>query len=159
LIGILVREDGKEKYIPFVAHKVKDEGKMFKAFLKEIDKHDDFVVYHWHNYEKMHIKQLMERHGVSAKLRKKLDASMIDLFKIATKAVAYPTYGNGLKEVAKFMGFKWEHEDIDALDAIAYYWEYAQDNKKFKKVFDKIVDYNRNDCEATRVVKDWLGKV
>ncbi|MBU4503060.1 MAG: TM0106 family RecB-like putative nuclease [Nanoarchaeota archaeon] len=160
LIGITVRKNGKDKYTPFIAHNFNEEKKMFREFLDELDKYKEgeFIIYHWHNYEKTHIKKLMERHNIGKSHKEKIEKSMIDLYKVATKSIAFPTYGNGLKEIARFIGYDWEHEEIDALEAIAYYYEYVNDPKKYKEIFDKIIDYNRNDCEATMWIKDWLAK-
>ena len=81
---------------------------------------------------------------------------MIDLHKVGTRAFVFPTYSNGLKDIADYLGFKWRHNDINALDAIAYYFKYQKDPKDWRNKMQAIVDYNEDDCVATRLVKDWL---
>lgn len=76
-----------------------------------------------------------------------------------SKSVVPPTYGNKLKEVASYLGFEWRHEDVDALESVAMYFEYANDNEAYEDKLKLILDYNEDDCRATKVVKDWLSKL
>jgi uncharacterized protein len=156
LIGTLIHKDGKEEYKPFIAHRLEDEEAMFREFIQFMRTQQDYVVYHWHNYERWHIKTLGEKHGLEEEVERLLLPHMIDLHKMATKAYVFPTYSNGLKDVADYLGFKWRHDDINALDAIAYYLKYQNDPNGYKAKLQAIVDYNEDDCLATRVVKDWL---
>lgn len=156
LIGTLIRKDGREEYKSFIAHRLEDEGAMFRGFMEFMRTQHDYVIYHWHNYEHWHIKKLGERHRLEREVEGLLLPHMIDLHKMATRAFVFPTYGNGLKDVAGYLGFKWRHDDINALDAIAYYLKYQDDPGRFKDKMQAILDYNEDDCTATRVVKDWL---
>ena len=158
LIGILVREKNKSKYIPFIAEEIDKEYKMWKEFLNFLKTKKDWVIYHWHNYEKKHIKQLIERHGCPQQLQKKMMGDqMIDLFKVATSCVAFPTYSNSLKDIGPFCGFKWRQKDVDAMESIALYLKFLE--TKDKKKLQKVIDYNEDDCIATMVIKDWLAKI
>ena len=156
LIGILIRKNGTENYRPFTAHRLQDEGSMFREFMAFMHKQEDYVIYHWHNYERWHIKQLGERYGLTVEVETLLLPYMIDLHKVGTRAFVFPTYSNGLKDIADYLGFKWRHNDINALDAIAYYFKYQKDPKDWRNKMQAIVDYNEDDCVATRLVKDWL---
>jgi len=75
---------------------------------------------------------------------------------MATKAFAFPTYTNGLKDVAAFLCFRWRHGDMNALDAIAYYLKYQSDPEMYQDKIQAIIDYNEDDCRATKGIKDWL---
>jgi len=156
LIGILIRKDGREEYKPFIAHRLEDEGTMFREFMEFMRAQRDYAIYHWHNYEHWHIKKLGERHDLEHEVEGLLFPHMIDLHKMATRAYVFPTYGNGLKDVAGYLDFKWRHDDVNALDAIAYYLKYQDNPGGFEDEIQAIVDYNEDDCMATRVVRDWL---
>jgi uncharacterized protein len=156
LIGILTRKDGEETYRPLIAHRLQDEGEMFRTFLRFMRSQIDYVIYHWHHYERWHIKQLGERYGFVDEVASLLFPHMIDLHKVATRAFVFPTYRNGLKDIAGFLGFKWRHKDMNALDAIAYYLRYQEDPEGLQEEMQAIVAYNEDDCIATRIVKDWL---
>jgi len=156
LIGVLTRKDKSEEYTPFVARKLDKEGEMFQQFIKWLLTQDDFIVYHWHNYERTHLEKLSERYGLSGETREVLFGNMRDLYRDAVSCFAFPTYGNGLKEVANYIGYKWKHADVNALESIAMYLQYIEDPDKNKDKIKKVIDYNEDDCRATMVVKDWL---
>ncbi len=44
------------------------------------------------------------------------------------------------------------------MSSINLYQKYLDDPKLNRDGLDLILDYNRDDCVATRVVKDWLCK-
>jgi uncharacterized protein len=156
LIGVVICKDGKDEYHSFVAHRMRDEEKMFRDFMSFMKTQNNYVIYHWHNYEHWHIKRLAERYNLTKEVETSVLPHMVDLHRIATKAFAFPTYTNGLKDVAAFLSFKWRHEDINALDAIAYYLKYQADPETYRGKIQAIIDYNEDDCRATKQIKDWL---
>jgi uncharacterized protein len=158
LIGALIRRDGVEEYRPFFARSPRDEGAMFREFMRFIRSQYDYVIYHWHHYERIHIRKLGERYGLSEEVEEFILPHLIDLHKLATNAYAFPTYTNGLKDVAAFLKFRWRHDDINALDAIVYYLRYQEDPEGYRAKVDAIIDYNEDDCIATRMIKDWLDQ-
>jgi uncharacterized protein len=158
LIGVLVRDQKNVDYIPFIAHEVDKEQQMFQQFIKWLSKQKNFIIYHWHHYEKVHLENLADQYEISDRMYNLLFENMRDLYKDATNCFAFPTYGNGLKDVAKYMGYRWKHADVDALESIALYLEYIEDPKGNKGSLEKILDYNEDDCRATMLVKDWMEK-
>jgi predicted RecB family nuclease len=64
-----------------------------------------------------------------------------DLYKDAVSCFAFPTYGNGLKEIAKFMGYGWRHKDVNAMESIAIYFQYVKDPENNAKQLQKVIDY------------------
>jgi uncharacterized protein len=158
LIGVIVHTGGRDEYHAFIAHKIEDEGKMFCDFMSFLKEHSNYVIYHWHNYEHWHMKRLAERHNLVEEANTSVLSHMLDLHRIATKAFAFPTYTNGLKDIASFLGFKWRHIDINALDAIAYYLKYQTDQDGYQEKIQAVIDYNEDDCRATKTIKDWLAE-
>ncbi len=159
LIGVLIRVDSKEKYLPFVSQDLDHEKEMLVEFLEFVKKQQDYVIYHYHHYERVHLDKMMEKYEIDEKTRHLVFDNMIDIHKIATDSVYFPTYGTGLKPVAKFLGFSWRHKGVDATESIAMYLDYVANPKENKNKLDPILDYNEDDCIATRVVKDWLDGI
>ena len=155
LIGALVRADGKEEYVPFIAEG-KDEAGMLRGFMDFMEKQQDYVIYHWHHYEKTHLRMLMDQHGMDGRRFLEPDV-MIDLSPVATNAFAFPTHGNSIKDVAKWLGFRWRQANVGATSSIGLYLEYAEDPDANRDKMQMVLDYNEDDCIATRVVKDWLA--
>ncbi len=113
------------------------------------------MIYHWHNYERVHIQRLIDRYSL-AKEAEPILGSMRDLYKDAVANYAFPTYGNGLKEIAAYIGYKWKHADVNAMESIAMYFEYVKDPAANREKMEKVIDYNKDDCVATKLIKDWL---
>ena len=161
LIGILVRADSKENYIPFTAKDAKEdaEKEMLLEFLKFIKKQSNYVIYHYGSYERTHLKTMMKKYEIDEATEKTVLDYLIDVHKVATNSVAFPTFGNGLKAIAAYMGFEWRHKDVSATESIAMYLDYVDDPEEGKVKLQKIIDYNEDDCIATRVIKDWLVSI
>ena len=158
LIGILVRVDSKENYIPFTAKEAKEdaEKEMLLEFLEFIKKQSDYVIYHYAPYERTHLKTMMKNYEIDEATKKTVLDYLIDVHKVATDSVAFPTFGNGLKKIAAYMGFEWRHKDVSATESIAMYLDYVNNSEGNEIKLQKIIDYNEDDCIATRVIKDWL---
>jgi len=158
LIGILVRVDSKENYISFTAKEAKEdaEKEMLLEFLEFIKKQNDYVIYHYAPYEKTHLTTMMEKYEIDEATKKTVLDYLIDVHKVARNSVAFPTYGNGLKQIAPYIGFSWRHKDVSATESISMYLDYVDNSEEGKVKFQKIIDYNEDDCIATRVIKDWL---
>ncbi|MFC1939458.1 TM0106 family RecB-like putative nuclease [Chloroflexota bacterium] len=156
LIGVVIREGDQEEYTPYVANSLDGEGEMFQRFMNWLLKQDDFIIYHWHSYEKTHLERLAERHGISDEARELLFGNLRDLYRDSVSCFAFPTYSNGLKDVAKYMGYNWRHADVNALESIALYFQYTENPNDNKDKIQKVINYNEDDCRATMIVKDWL---
>ena len=158
LIGTLVRRDGAEEYVPFVARSADGEEEMLLQFLDFMGGQEDYAVYHWHHYERTHLAKMISRYGAGGRVAGELLSKevMLDLHRIATGQFVFPVPGSGLKEVARWMGFEWQHADVGALSSITLYQEYVRNPGAHQDKLQMVLDYNRDDCKATAVVKDWL---
>lgn len=156
LIGVLIHEGGGDTFIPFFAEKVSDEETNFREFIAFLKTKNDYIIYHWHNYERHHIKRLAQKYGLTTEVDTLVFPFMCDLHRIATHAFSFPTYTNGLKDIASFLGFSWRHKDINALDAIAYYLKYQTNPECYRDKILAVIEYNEDDCRATQLIKKWL---
>lgn len=154
MIGVLIRTNGTETYRSFIAED-RREGLMLESFLEFMSHQDDYTIYHWGHYERTHLRSMMERQGIRGHHILEPD-TMIDLYAVATESYAFPTYRNGIKHIAQWLNYKWQHDDVNATSAIKTYQRYVKDPVRYKHDMQKVIDYNRDDCMATRVVKDWL---
>ena len=157
LIGAIIRKDGKEEYISFVAKNIDSEGEMVKEFVEFIGKQKDYVLYHWAPYEKTHMTKMMEKYNIPNDEQQLVLSKDIlcDLHPIVTSSYVFPIPGTGLKSIAKWMGYQWKHADVGAMSSIDLYLQYARDPKTNQELLDRVMDYNKDDCVATRIIKDW----
>ena len=79
----------------------------------------------------------------------------VDLYSdIIYKSVDWPLSNYSLKEIASYLGFKWRDESPSGAMSILWYYDYLQ--SKDKKILQRIIDYNEDDCRATMTIKKAL---
>ena len=100
----------------------------------------------------------MEKYGLPAGTMEKFDRLRVDLYRLVEQSSDWPLSSYGIKSIAKFLGFGWTAADASGANSIAWYAEYSQDPEGKKDLLEKILTYNREDCEEMIVLKDWLVK-
>jgi uncharacterized protein len=124
--------------------------------LEWADSLEDPIFYHWHHYEHTHLTKMVERHGVDPELGAVVLDRLEDLSPWATKGYAFPAYGEGLKAIAKCLGFHWEQDDVTGVGSMDLYTNYVQSGSTDQVSKEKIVVYNKDDCFATMHIYDWV---
>jgi uncharacterized protein len=153
LLGILIRTREKTEYIPFVAKKLEDEGKMWKEFLAWMETLEEpYQVIHYAPYEKIRLKVLERRYGGSEALDR-FRENMIDMKQVITHSVVLPLYFYGLKYSAPFFGFKWRGDVKSGGQSVDVFEEYLATQNE--DLLNEIILYNEDDVRATAVLADW----
>lgn len=80
---------------------------MFADFADWVSGFDGVNLYHWHNYEDWRFQRMANAYEVSPAVTSQVLENLVDLHQLATDAFVFPTYGQGLKQVAAYMGFEW----------------------------------------------------
>ncbi len=160
LFGVLIKskkiKSDKAEFKYFLAKDKKDEERMWREFLDYIDSLENFVIYHYSSYERQVFDRLARRYGISLELEDKFKNNTIDLYLMLGNAVVLPLYFYSLKDVAKYLGFKWEAADAGGAESVVWYNEWLE--KGDKKLINKIIKYNEDDVRATLFIKEWLEK-
>ena len=159
LLGVLVKTNAKATYKYFLAggrDGGKEEEKIWREFLNFLEALDDFVIYHYSYYEKEVFDRLAKKYGISLALESKFKDHTIDLHRVAVESMVLPLYFYSLKDIAKYLGFKWRAEDAGGAESVVWYGDWIDSGDK--KILDKILAYNEDDVRATLFVKEWLEK-
>ena len=156
LIGATVRSQGDTTYHPFFAETPDKEEEQLRAFCEFVGTLGDVTIYHWHNYEQNHLSKMMAFYGFKVREQAMILDRLVDLHPIATKAFAFPSYGDTLKGIARALGFEWQQGDIGALETIVLYQQFLDSGSQDKDMASRILIYNEDDCLATMHIKDWL---
>ena len=156
LIGALVCKGDSEEYYSFVAHDNNKEEEMLNEFIDFMKKQKDYTIYHWGAYDRTCFTRMMNRYGISQENKDELLSKQrfFGLHKIITEQFAFPFPGTGLKIMAKERGFEWTHPEVDAMSSTSLYLDYV--TKSDREVLRSVLDYNQEDCRATKKMKDWL---
>ena len=155
LFGLVVREKGREVYRSFVAERPEEEGNAFRACLEYFESLPEATIYHYHHYERSALSRLVERHGVDARRIDSLRTRMVDLNEVVTKSCYLPVPSYSLKTLARYLGFEWSREDSSAVQAVVWFSSWLKSGDR--SYLNRAIEYNADDCRATRVLKDWLS--
>jgi uncharacterized protein len=158
LLGVLVKntENGKSEYKKFMAKDKEDESTMWQKFLDFLVPLEDFVIYHYAYYERQVFDRLTLRYGAPNTLVNKFKENTIDLHLKVVDSVILPLYFYTLKDVAQYLGYKWDDPEAGGAESVVWYNDWL--DKKDDNVLKKIIKYNEDDVRATLLVKEWLEK-
>lgn len=155
LIGALVRSKEGERYHSFFAETPDEEEMQWRDFGELIAATEAPAIYYWAaSAEKAYINKMVARYRTAERIRDTLTAGM-DLYRITSNAYAFPTDGYRLKEIGRYLGYRWQVEDRDGLWAMIAYLDYQA--KRNPRLREEILTYNEDDCRALMHVKDWLA--
>jgi uncharacterized protein len=160
LFGVLVRgvgSDGaaREEYRAFVAERPEEERRAFLELLDFFESMPGATIYHYHHYERSALRQLGERHDVAPGRVAALLDRLRDLNRDLIQSVVLPVYSYSLKAVAKSLGFRWTHPEASAAQSMFWYSSWLKSGER--RFLDWAIEYNEDDCRATRLLKEWLA--
>jgi Transposase IS66 family/RNase_H superfamily len=75
---------------------------------------------------------------------------MVNVLSVVRAHVYFPTYSNGLKDVAGFLGFRWSDPDASGLQSIVWRRRWEQSGEAALK--HALTTYNLDDCAALQAV-------
>jgi len=156
LFGLLVNQKNKLKYHGFIAKKPEEEAKMWYTFIKCIESFPDAPIYHYGWFEREVIHRFSMRYETPESVKHSLEENMIDLLNLIRPAVIFPLSFYSLKDIATYLGFKWQHLEVAGSNSIFYFENYLETHKK--KYLEEILAYNEEDVRATFHLKQWLSK-
>jgi len=128
------------------------EAEIWERFLARIDATEG-PVYHYSGYEKSTINQLCQRYGDDNRAMR-LSNRLVDLLAIISNNLALPLKSYSIKAVAPWLGYQWTGNTQTAADTMIEYANWLRNQNRVH--LDNILVYNKHDCRAMVVIKDWL---
>lgn len=163
LHGVYERGPEGERFLDFTAKDVTQEEEKqawqkFWEYIKSLPK-DDFSVYYYAPHEKSTYRKLQKKYPevISEEELENFfgNPKVIDLYtNIVSKNTDWPVGSYSLKALAQYLGFKWRDETPSGALSIQWFNKYLEN--KDKKILDRILIYNEDDCKATMVLKDGI---
>ncbi len=153
LTGLLVCRGGEAEYESFWADDATGEAAMWSALVERLSAFPDSPVYHYGSYEKKAFVTLAKRHGSGDGFSHRL----VNVASSVYGKVYFPVRSNGLKPLGRFLGTAWTDPQASGLQSLVWRhrWEMTQD-EQFRQ---SLLRYNREDCEAVRLLVDRLDKI
>lgn len=154
LFGVLVVENGTERYHPFLAKTPEEEGKMWGEFVAFVESYHDAPIYHYGWFETDVVQRFAAKFGASEIACEAFSRNMVDLMAVIRATVVFPLTFYSLKDIAAYVGFHWRSADASGANSVLWFEDWIRNGEP--AVLEKILAYNEDDVRATRVVKDWL---
>ena len=84
-------------------------------------------------------------------------ANSINVLSFIFARIYFPTYSNGLKEIARHLGFTWSEKDALGIKTIV--WRNEWEKSREASLRQKLVTYNAEDCEAVACVARFITEL
>jgi predicted RecB family nuclease len=154
LVGLLVCQGDTTGHYAFWADTDPDERHMWQQFVDKVQQYPDAPIYHYGSYEPRAIAQLAKRYHTDAE---SLTKRLVNVNGYIYGKVYFPVRSNGLKDIGHFIGAKWTSPQASGLQSLVWrhHWEQTQD-VTYREI---LVAYNREDCQALKVLTDALSKI
>jgi len=156
LVGVIICQEGNPD-MPFSywADGKEDEDGIFKNVFSLLNQFPEAPIYHYGSYEPTAIKYIGEKgKNIFKKEIKGFENRMVNLLSLFRTHIYPPTFSNGLKEIAKYIGFNWQEQDANGLLSIQ--WRRNWEDTKLDIWKTRLMQYNLDDCRALIKVHDWL---
>jgi predicted RecB family nuclease len=153
LLGVLVVEADSHKMHSFWANLPDQEVQAFDAFLDLLDGREDFVLFHYGSYETRLLRR-MRKVVKRTQLVDHLLTKAVNVLSAIHASVYFPTFSNGLKDVGRYLGCTWTHENASGLQSLVWRARWEQGREQGWK--EKLLTYNAEDCAALRKVADFV---
>ncbi|MDO4910896.1 MAG: TM0106 family RecB-like putative nuclease [Corynebacterium sp.] len=79
----------------------------------------------------------------------------VDVFDMVRKNIR-SFHGMSLKTIARIAGFEWEESDLNGEKSVESFRIATDPENPVESEKARLLRYNRDDCRATQVVRDWL---
>jgi predicted RecB family nuclease len=118
------------------------------------------AVYYYSKYERTIWRKLQEKypHVCAESDLEEFFHKAIDLyFDVVRPHTEWPTRDFSIKSLAKYLGFTWRDTNPSGAASIEWYHRWVESGDPLIK--QRILDYNEDDCRATRVLLDEIRKL
>lgn len=154
-------DNSTECYVYFFAEEPTPaaECDAFAAALDYLATRVDAAIYYYSKYERTIYRKLQQKYPTICTpedVERLFDPHRaIDLYgDVVLKATEWPTRDHSIKTLAKFLGFTWR--DTHPSGAASVEWFDRWCRQRQPEIRQRILDYNEDDCRATRVLLDGI---
>ena len=160
LIGLRYKSRDKCVQHSFWADSPSDEREMWASCFGVLKLLQNPRLFHYGNYETLFLKRMRVRYlhqsGGDGFLDQ-LIASSVNVLSLIYAQVYFPTYSNGLKDVARHLGFEWSESEASGRQALIWraQWETTRD----PTVKRRLIAYNQEDRQAVQRVAEAIANI
>lgn len=164
LHGFVERNGGRtdaEQFHAFFADQptAASEEEAFSAAWKFIQERQPCAIYYYSKYERTLYRKLQAKYPAICSAEDvealfKAPSTIDLLYDVVWNSTEWPTKDYSLKTLAKFLGFGWRDLHPSGAASIEWFDRWVQTGDV--EIRQRILDYNEDDCKATRVLLDGI---
>lgn len=156
LLGVLLvdRINNTETFYPFLAETPEAEALVWQEFLTLVNLYPHAPIFHYSEYEVETVKRLAKLYKTPTEQKLDVLSRLIDLHNHVISSVIFPVESYSLKSLANWLGFQWRNPGVSGEQSVYWYDQWLKEQDR--QLLRLILEYNEDDCRATRHLKDWL---
>lgn len=156
LIGGKIKQEGKPDILfSFWAENTDEEVIIFNQLFALLIKYPECAIFHYGSYETRALRRVIKKYPKLPKsMLSKIEKRMVNVLSYFRTYVYPPTYSNGLKEIATYIGFEWQVSGATGIDSITWRQKWETSHDSLWK--DQLLNYNQDDCNALEKVNQWI---
>jgi predicted RecB family nuclease len=160
LWGVSYLEDGEPRFRPFWGLDHQEERRAFEEFVDFVferrKRYPDLHVYHYAPYERTALGRLMGKYGsreeeVDSLFRERV---LVDLYRVVEQSMMISRPSYSLKEVEHFYDQNRAAAVKQAGDSVLMFEQWREEHNQ--SLLEAIEAYNKEDCDSTLHLRDWL---
>jgi transposase IS66 family protein/RNase H-like protein len=155
LIGFVVYDGERVERHSLWSDDRKGEAEIFSRFLDIVARYDAPQLYCYGNYERSFIARMRRQFRRKRRIDAVLDA-LTNVLTVIYPHFYFPTYSNGLKEVAGCLGCRWTEPDASGIESVVWRKNWERTGDASWKA--RLIQYNLEDCDALHRVCAFLSK-
>jgi predicted RecB family nuclease len=158
LIGLRILHSGNTIQHSFWADDPLREREIWASFLKTLSSLAAPQLIHYGSHEKLFLKRMKERYGIrNFRIANAIIDRPVNVLSVIFGSIYFPTYSNGLKDIARYLGFEWSDANASGLQSLHWRveWEFFRDDN----LKERLIRYNAEDCEALERVTHAVARL
>jgi predicted RecB family nuclease len=152
LAGMVVRDDAEERY-SFWIDSPADEPHLLGQVLAVAARNPTACLYTYGGYEAAFLRRAGKAAGREEEVKAVL-ARLCNVLSVVHDHVHFPTYSNGLKDIAGHLGFRWSDPEASGIQSVV--WRRRWEEGGLAALKDRLLAYNLEDCDALQRVTELL---
>jgi hypothetical protein len=158
LIGVLIVTGQSQQYHCFWADDENEQITIFSRLAALLSGSVDWRLFHYGNYELTALRRMVSRvPKMYQDSLKTILCNSTNVLSIISSHIYFPTTSNSLKEVAAFLGFRWNSMGASGLDSMV--WREQWEDGRDEVLKAKILRYNRDDCLALHTTTEFAASI
>ena len=152
LVGVRIKTAEGIIHHSLWADRADEEPKIWTDFLRVLSGIENPILIHYGSFETTFMKRMCDRYGEppEGSAVAKAVESPVNLVSVLFAQIYFPTFSNGIKEIAGYLGFTWTDPTASGVQTIA--WRREWETAKTPSLKAAILTYNAQDCEALELL-------